>query len=190
MRETFGRFTRLKESSYGFTLIEIMIVIAVVGIFATVTIPKYQGLTDHYHLESSAQIVAGQLRNAKQYAMDRRTKVYVMFNSTSVQVFYVDFDTDKYTPLEGPKAFDSGITFVQDDIQVIGIENIPLTVRDNDGIYHTITYIPPNFNKCVIFNRLGFLSGPVNLVLTSARTGKRVSVIQTLDSLKIRINWQ
>ena len=188
MRDNSDRFTRLKESSLGFTLIEIMIVIAVVGIFAMVTIPKYQGLTDHYHLESSAQIVAGQLRNAKQYAMDRRADVYVMFNANSVQVLYVDFVTDKYSPLEGQQAFDSGITFVQGDSQ--GIENIPSSVTDNDGQIHQINDIPQNFDKCLIFDRKGFLSNPVDLVLTSVRTGQRVSVTQTLDSLEIKINWQ
>ena len=188
MGDTSGGFTNLEKRSSGFTLIEIMIVIAVAGILAVVTIPKYQGLIDHYHLESSAQIVAGQLRNAKQYSMDRRTNVYVMFNSTSVQVFYVDANY-KYSPLEGQQSFDSGITYVQEDSQ--GLVNIPSSVTDKDDISHELHDIPQHFDKCFFFNRKGFLSVDfVDIVLTNGSTpSQSVMVSLNPDSLAVKITW-
>ena len=185
MVDTSSRFAKLKRRSLGFTLIEIMIVIAVVGILAVVTVPKYQALTDHYHLESSAQTVAVQLRNAKQYAMDRRTDVYVLFSPTSVQLFYVDAHYD-FISLETQQTFDSGITLLLEGSQGIGI--IPSSIRDS-GVDHQINNIPQNFDKCLVFNRKGFLSDPVDLVLNSVRTSQKVRVTQTLDSLEIKIDW-
>jgi len=176
MVDTSGRFTKLKGSSLGFTLIEIMIVIAVVGILAMVTVPKYQALTDHYHLESSAQIVAKQLRNAKQYAMDRRTYVYVMFNSTTVQLFYADANQNCIS-LDNQQIFDSGIFIVQSQ-------------EINYDIPPEVNNIPP-YVKCLIFDRKGFIKeSPFNIVLSNSRTPRQsVSVDLTSDSLAVKINW-
>ncbi len=175
-----SKFTRLKNKSLGFTIIEIMIVIAVIGILGMVTVPKYQGVIDRYRLESSAQIVATQLRNAKQYAMDRRTDVYVMFNSTTVQTFYFHDDVKKYIPLETPQIFDSGITFKSSST---GVGDIPA----NGGINN----IPP-YDKCLIFDRKGFLKvSPLSIVLTNNRTSESsVSVRLISEALAVRITWE
>ncbi|MHB8125113.1 MAG: pilus assembly FimT family protein [Desulfitobacteriaceae bacterium] len=189
MGDTSGRFAKLKENSLGFTLIEIMIVIAVVGILAMVTVPKYQGLTDHYHLESSAQIVAGQLRIAKQYAMDRRDDIYVMFNPTSVQIFYLDKASYEFISLDTQQNYDSGITFnnliSHENGESLGVKDLSIVIND---LGHEISNIPP-YDQCLIFNRKGFLSNPVNLVLKCDRTGQKVSINQTLVSLEIMITW-
>ena len=184
MGGTSYKLVRQKESSLGFTLIELMIVIAVVGIFAMVTIPKYQGLTDHYHLESSAQILAGRLRNAKQYAMDRRTDVYVMLNSTTVQIFYLNNDNE-YTALETQENFDAGINFVK--TSSIGVVSIP----SNGGVVIPISYGTVD-DGCLIFDRKGFLkTSPVNIVLTNNRsTPQIVSVNLTSETLEVKITWR
>ncbi|GAB6171445.1 hypothetical protein JCM15765_09230 [Paradesulfitobacterium aromaticivorans] len=97
-----GRF----KSKAGFTLIEVMLVIAVISIIAVVSVPKYQALTDHYHLESSAQAVSGRLRYAKQAAMDLRQTVYVGLTNNGVQVFNASG-----SPVGEFQAFDAGISF-------------------------------------------------------------------------------
>lgn len=181
MGDTSDRLVRLKENSLGFTLIEIMIVIAVVGILAMVTVPKYQGLTDHYRLESSAQIVAGKMRNAKQYAMDRRTNVYVMFNSTSVEIFYFNNDTKKYTSLEPQEPFNTGISFVE--TSSIGLETIPSNGGDLPSSYNS-----PD-DRCLVFDRKGFLTeSQVSIALASNRSIPQiVSVDLTSESLEVKI---
>ena len=187
--DTSDRLARLKKASLGFTLIELMIVIAVIGILAMVTVPKYQGLIDHYRLESSAQTVAVQLRNAKQYAMDRRTEVYVMFNSKNVQIFYLknnDNITYEYIPLDNPLSFDSGIIFDFGDSGNQGIKNIPIS--SDDG--HPLNNIPL-YDKCLVFGRKGFLEvSPVNIVLSTSRTpSQSVGVRLNADDLAVKINW-
>lgn len=90
----------------GFTIIELAMVIAVIGILAIVTIPKYGAVKDHYRLESSAEAIVSRLSHAKQLAMDRREDIYVRFTSNSVQV--VDSNGD---PLGDESQFESGVIF-------------------------------------------------------------------------------
>ena len=185
MRKASARLARLKEKSLGFTLIEIMIVIAVIGMLSIVTVPKYQGLIDHYHLESSAQIVAGQLRNAKQYAMDRRTNIYVMFNLTSVQIFYVDEVSHEFVSLEDQKKFDLGIFFESGESQgVMALSDVI------DDFEYEPSIIPP-YDQCLIFDRKGFLNDyPVKIALANTRTPQGdVYVNLTSDSLEVKITW-
>lgn len=161
-----------------------MIVIAVVGILAMVTVPKYQALTDHYHLESSSQVVAVQLRNAKQYAQDRRTDVYVMFNFKTVQTFYLNNSSHGYVALENPQQLDSGVIF---KLESQGVKDIPTTSADGSAV----NYIPL-YDKCLVFDRKGFLQvSPVSIILTNARTPQQsVSINLTSDNLAVKITWQ
>ncbi|AET66666.1 prepilin-type N-terminal cleavage/methylation domain-containing protein [Desulfosporosinus orientis DSM 765] len=185
MEETSVTIPRTKEKSLGFTLVEIMIVVAVIGIIAMVSVPKYQGLTDHYHLESSAQMLAGKLRNAKQYAMDRRTNVYVLLNSNSAQIFYFNDTTKEYTSLETKDDFDRGVHFAY--TSGTGLETIP----SNGGVDN----IPLDFDtvedRCLIFDRKGFLkTSPVSITLTNSRSlPQSVSVDLSSDTLEVKINW-
>ncbi|MCB8817983.1 pilus assembly FimT family protein [Desulfosporosinus shakirovi] len=189
--DTSCRFPCYKKSSLGFTLIEIMLVIAVVGILAMVTVPKYQGVNDHYHLESSAQIVAMQLRNAKQYAMDRRTEVYVMVNSKSIQTFHVIKNNSsheyEYAVIENPQRFDSGIKFDFSDLSNEGLKNIPTTTADGNVINNI-----PLYDKCLVFDRKGFLEvSPVSIILSNSRKSRQsVSIGQTSKDLSVKINWE
>lgn len=180
MGETSDRQVKLKgiKKSLGFTLIEIMIVVAVIGILSMVTVPKYQGLIDYYHLESSAQMVAGKLRNAKQYAMDRRTKVYVMLNPSSVEIFYKN-DENENTPLETQQSFDIGVNFNKDSSS--GLDPILSEDESLPDSYNT------QDNGCLIFDRKGFLEeSEVSIVLTNNRSIP-VSVDLNSETLEVKI---
>lgn len=105
----------MKRKNEGFTLIEIMIVIAIIGILATVTVPHYQSLMDHYRLETASNEVLVRLRQAKQMAMDERKNIGVALAANQVQlVSVVDAGTGQLTPLETAYTFDSRIMFNSD----------------------------------------------------------------------------
>lgn len=101
----------MKRANAGFTLIEIMIVIAILGILATVTVPHYQSLTDHYRLETASNNVLIRLRQAKQMAMDERRNIGVEMTANQAQLVGVDPATRQLTPLEEAYTVDTRLTF-------------------------------------------------------------------------------
>lgn len=96
----------------GFTLIEVMLVIAVIGILTLVTVPKYQGLINQVHLDSSAQTVVGRLHYAKQLAMDQRQTIYVVFNGNTIQLL-----DQSYQLIGDPQPFDGGVSLIKPKVR-------------------------------------------------------------------------
>jgi prepilin-type N-terminal cleavage/methylation domain-containing protein len=94
--------------SAGFTLLEMMLVLAVIGIIVIYATPKYQGLKEHYRLEGSSQAVMAQLKYARQLAMDQRRTTYVALNSDHVDV--LQLAGSRYTIIDS-KALEPGVHF-------------------------------------------------------------------------------
>lgn len=158
----------------GFTLIEIMLVLAIVGILAIVTMPKYQAIMEHYKLESSAQIVVGQLRYAKQLAMDQRKETYLALDEKTVQVLSNDLDGNLKV-FGGIQAWESGITFDSSSASANGLT------------------IDPNQAKglpCVKYSARGFvLDGTAKIILSSVRTGRSVAINVEVYTGSITLEW-
>lgn len=163
MRNTLGQ-AKLEDSHSGFTLIEVMIVIAVISILAVVTIPRYQGLQDHYHLEASTRIVINNLRQAKQLAMDQRKTVTVGLTSNNVKIFDLPVqDLDK-------------------GIQFDGAGSTGLTLRE---FWACVSYDYRGFVIPVPDQPLQ----NVRVVLSSVRTGRSVAIILEAQTGKTTIEW-
>lgn len=79
-------YSKVRSVDAGFTFIELALVLVVVGILAVVTIPKYDGIVEHYRLESSAQTLVSELRYAKQLAIEQRGTYYVGVTENGVQI--------------------------------------------------------------------------------------------------------
>ena len=129
-----------KRFNRGFTLLEIMLTLAVISILAVVTAPKYHTLSDYYHLEGAAQTAAGRLRYAKQLAMDQRKNIGVVFTTNGVQVFQLTTppppDVPQLSkPLEQLQGFDAGVTY---------------TYKNNSGVWTN------GSNSYIYFDYRGF----------------------------------
>jgi len=82
---------RHKQSNeQGFTLLETLIVIGIMFILASITIFKSFGTMENYQANSAMDIVAGQLRVARQLAISQRrlVQVQILLNTTPQKITY------------------------------------------------------------------------------------------------------
>lgn len=74
-----------KDNSAGFTLVELMVVIAVVAILAVVAVPSYQRLMDNYRLRKAGEDVVSLLSHARSGAVKLHREVAVnVFDQTQL----------------------------------------------------------------------------------------------------------
>ncbi|WP_159516311.1 prepilin-type N-terminal cleavage/methylation domain-containing protein [Acinetobacter sp. 18QD2AZ41W] len=69
------------KKNKGFTLIELMVTIAVLAIIATMAAPSFGDLLQKQNLNRSTQELIGQLNNARSKAVLERREVVVVLNS-------------------------------------------------------------------------------------------------------------
>ena len=67
------------QTSKGFTLVELMVVIAVVAILAAVAMPSYQELMDNYRVRKAGEDVISLISNARSGAVKLHREVNVSF---------------------------------------------------------------------------------------------------------------
>ena len=75
-----GRHVR-RQTSKGVTLVELMVVIAVVAILAAVAMPSYRELMDNYRVRKAAEDVVSLISNARSGAVKLHRQVNVSFAS-------------------------------------------------------------------------------------------------------------
>jgi len=134
----------------------------VIGILTLVTVPKYQGLINQVHLDSSAQTVVGRLHYAKQLAMDQRQTIYVVFNGNTIQLL-----DQSYQLIGDPQPFDGGVSFNQTQSQGLNL----------------ITGGMNSYGWGLSYNNKGFVMATggtpgfaANISLTSSRSGRSVGI--------------
>ncbi|MEC4890582.1 MAG: GspH/FimT family pseudopilin [Nitrospira sp.] len=65
------------DEEYGFSLIELMTIVAVVGVVAALAVPDLLALSRRMQIDLFARELASELRQAKQLAMTQRDRVYL-----------------------------------------------------------------------------------------------------------------
>lgn len=64
----------------GITLIELLVMLAIVTVLALLSIPLYKDLSDHYRITTAVQQLYSALEYARTEAVKRNTSVYVSIN--------------------------------------------------------------------------------------------------------------
>ena len=107
------------RNSSGFTVLELMIVIAIVAVLSAIGIPNYISWLPKRHLQSSATDVQAAINLAKMTAIKENTDVELAFdlNNESYTITYTDQDRDGNNFLRTirDKQMNPGINLVDTD---------------------------------------------------------------------------
>ncbi|MBU2227905.1 MAG: GspH/FimT family pseudopilin [Proteobacteria bacterium] len=135
----------------GFTLLELMIVIAVMGIMTTIAIPSYQTFMAQRRLNGAARQVMSDLMAARMKAVSLNQKVKVSFGSNHAYQIWNDADGN------GTVADDEG-----DDIE-----------KDIHPDYYDVTFIA---SANPVFQTRGIVAPGSTIALTNSSGSKYVKV--------------
>ncbi len=112
------RLRKISEGQRGFSLIEVLIAMAIVAIMAAVAIPFFGGFIDNRNLKSAARDIAGDIFEYRERAIAENRIYQITFNQAG-NSYTVRQCTDTALPCAGtdfpaksPGAFGSGITIV------------------------------------------------------------------------------
>jgi len=99
----------------GFSLLEVLLVVVIVAIMASVALPNIGGYIKNYRIKGAAQLVAGEINAARSRAIMSNTNLGVSFVVVDRDTFrFVQEDIEDTSPdrLSGLKRLPTGVVFV------------------------------------------------------------------------------
>lgn len=108
---------------HGFTLLELIIVLAIMIMFFGISIPLFSKLTESTKLETATRSVASTLSTARGYAITNNADYYVFFDlMTGPHSYFISNVADGSTVIEKRYKLPTGIYFFRPDYILDGSE--------------------------------------------------------------------
>ncbi len=104
------RQRRFRNSEFGFSIIEIVFVVAMIAILGSVAVMQLQPSIDKYRLVSSANMVASEMNAGRALAISRNWAYEAQFDTDANTIQVVDPSHSSNTP-RMEKSLEPGITF-------------------------------------------------------------------------------
>ena len=113
----------LRRPDRGFSLVEMLVVVAIVAILAAVAFPNIIGYTRNYRIKGAAQEVAGELQAARSKAIMTNTNngvSFVVVDRDSYRYVQEDLLVADTTRLSGMRTLPQGVVFMTSALAVRG----------------------------------------------------------------------
>jgi type II secretory pathway pseudopilin PulG len=101
---------RARKKDTGFSLVELLILVALAVGLVAIAVPSIGRMSTAYHLTSSANLLADELNTARTLAVSRSTAYAMQFNANRNSFQVVD-PADLANPPRAVKQLEQGITF-------------------------------------------------------------------------------
>ena len=191
---------RVSKPCTGFTLIEVMVTLAVLAIAAAVTAPAFTMMAPNMALKTAARDLYSKLQEAKMLAIKENRRITVRFNGT---YYYIDLNydgvytpslTDTFTDTNGDGVYTAGEPFSDLDSNSVYSGEIATNFIDYDyGVNLGNGNATMNWNgnacnqmKVITFNGHG-TSGSGTVYLENRNSDISYAVtVRTAGSIKTR----
>ncbi len=98
------------KGNKGFTVLELVLVVAIVGIIVAIAVPSMQSTTDSYNVTTAADQLAGEIQTGRLLAVTRNATLQMVFDSVKGTYQVTDPD-DPDNPPRSQKSLPTGVTF-------------------------------------------------------------------------------
>jgi prepilin-type N-terminal cleavage/methylation domain-containing protein len=106
----------------GFSLVELLIVLAIVGVIISIAIPNLMAARQGYQIHTAGQIVNSRLAQARMESLRRNRQIDVVLDAAARSVRIVVVQAGADVTVDGPEYMPSGVIF-----DAAGTPNLRLT---------------------------------------------------------------
>lgn len=99
----------------GFTLIELVLILSIIGILSILTVPNLTGFNEHWILKSTAYMLANDIRRIQRLSVQECTQYNFELNTT--QFYYLLRNNDPTKPIIKKVFLDPKITYISSTLQ-------------------------------------------------------------------------